>query len=140
MFNIDEASKKSKEAVDAMMKNYSEITKGFQSIAVEATDYSKKSFQDMTAYVEALSGVKSVETAFELQTNYLKSSYESFVAEATKMGEMYADLAKTVYKPYEAPIAKATGVSMPTAARRSPSAIEMRVLCLSSRPSPTIKP
>lgn len=116
MINFDEANKKGKEAMDAMLKNYSEVAKGFQAIATEASEYSKKSFQDMTAHVEALSGVKSIETALELQTNFVKSSYEGFVAEATKMSEMYADLAKTVYKPYEAPIAKATGVSMPTAA------------------------
>lgn len=116
MINFDEANKKGKEAMDAVLKNYSEVAKGFQAIATEATEYSKKSFQDVSSYVEALSGVKSVEAAFELQTNFVKSSYESFVAEATKMGEMYADLAKTAYKPYEAPIAKATGMSMPTAA------------------------
>ncbi|MBA3041742.1 MAG: phasin family protein [Alphaproteobacteria bacterium] len=116
MINFDEANKKGKEAMDAVLKNYSEVAKGFQAIATEATEYSKKSFQDVSSYVEALSGVKSIETAFELQTNFLKSSYENFVAEATKMSEMYADLAKTVYKPYEAPIAKATGMSMPTAA------------------------
>jgi hypothetical protein len=36
----------------------------------------------------------------------VKSSYEGFVAEATKLSEMYAELAKTVYKPYEAPLGK----------------------------------
>lgn len=116
MINFDEANKKGKEAMDAALKNYAEVAKGFQAIATEATEYSKKSFQDVSSYVEALSGVKSIETAFELQTNFLKASYENFVAEATKMSEMYADLAKTVYKPYEAPIAKATGMSVQTAA------------------------
>ena len=28
-----------------------------------------------------------------MQSDYVKSSYESFVAEATKLGELYADLA-----------------------------------------------
>jgi len=107
MFNIDDASKKSKEAMDTMLKNYSEVTKGFQAIAAEATDYSKKSFQDLTSFMEAMTSVKSVEAAFELQTSFMKASYESFVAEATKMGEMYADLAKIAYKPYESSMAKA---------------------------------
>ncbi|MCM2397600.1 phasin family protein [Rhizobium sp. S95] len=111
MFNFDEANKKGKEAMDALLKNYAEIGKGFQAIATEASEYSKKSFQDASTFVETLAGAKSVESAFELQTTFLKSSYESFVAEATKMGEMYADLAKTVYKPYEATIAKATSSS-----------------------------
>lgn len=116
MFNFDEANQKGKEAMDTMMKSYSEVAKGFQAIAAEASEYSKKSFQDLTSFMESLSGVKSVETALELQSGYMKSSYETFVSEATKMSEMYADLAKTVYKPYEAPIAKATGMTMSTAA------------------------
>jgi hypothetical protein len=43
----------------------------------------------------------------EVQSAYLKSSYEDFVAEATKIGELYADLAKQAYKPFEGVLAKA---------------------------------
>jgi phasin family protein len=109
MFNFEEANKKGKEAMDNALKGYSEVAKGFQAIATEAADYSKKSFQDAVAHIETLAGAKSFETVFELQSNFVKSSYEGFVAESTKLGEMYADLAKTVYKPYEVPVAKATG-------------------------------
>jgi hypothetical protein len=116
MFNFDEANKKSKEAMDGMLKSYSEVAKGFQAIASEAGEYHKKSFQDMTSFMEALSGVRSVEAAYELQTNYIKSSYDAFVAEASKMSEMYADLAKTAYKPYEAPAPQATTMMVPNAA------------------------
>ncbi|WP_037087330.1 phasin family protein [Neorhizobium vignae] len=116
MFNFDEASKKSKEAMDGMLKSYSEIAKGYQAIATEATDYSKKSFQDMTGFMEALASTRSVEAAFELQTNYVKSAYESFIAESTKITDMYADLAKTAYKPYEVPVAKPTAVVTANAA------------------------
>lgn len=107
MFNFDEASQKSKEAVDTMLKNYSAVTKGFQAIATEAADFSKKSFEESVAHVEKLAGVKSVEAAVELQTSYVKSYFEKLVAEATKMGEMYADVAKTAYAPYENAAAKA---------------------------------
>lgn len=106
MFNFDDANKRSKEAMDVAVKSYSALTKGFQAIATEAADYSKKTFEEGVAHIEKLSSAKSLEAAFELQTNYLKSSYESFVGEATKIGEMYADLAKDAYKPYEAPVAK----------------------------------
>lgn len=101
MFNFDEANRKSKEAMDSMLKNYSEVTKGFQAIAAEASDFSKKSFQDMGSFMEQLTTVKSAEAAFELQQSYMKSSYEAMVAQATKMSEMYAELAKTMYRPYE---------------------------------------
>lgn len=111
MLNFDEANKKGREAMDAMLKNYSEMAKGFQAIATEASDFSKKSFQDMTSFMEAMTSARSMEAAFELQTSFMRSSYESFVAEATKMSEMYADLAKAAYKPYEAQMSK-----MPTMA------------------------
>ncbi|MBB4187955.1 phasin family protein [Sinorhizobium terangae] len=116
MFNFDDANKKSKEAIDVAVKSYSALTKGFQAIATEAADYSKKSFEDGMAHFEKLTNAKSVEAAFELQTNYLKASYEGFVAEATKIGEMYADLAKDAYKPYEVPVAKATAAAKSAAA------------------------
>ena len=52
-------------------------------------------------------GVKSLEKAIELQTEYAKTAYEGFVAQASKMGTMYADLAKETYKPFETILAKA---------------------------------
>jgi phasin family protein len=110
MFNFEDANKKSKENLDTVLKGYASLTKAFQAIATEAADYSKKTFEDSVAHFEKISTVKSVEAAFELQTSYVKTAYEGYVAEATKIGEMYADLAKDAYKPYEAPVAKASAV------------------------------
>ncbi len=54
--------------------------------------------------------------------NYVKAAYESFVTEATKLGEMYSDLAKSAYKPYEAPVAAATAKATKAAAVVAPAA------------------
>ncbi len=116
MFNFEDANKKSKETIDTALKSYASVTKGFQAIATEAADYSKKAFEESVSHFEKLTAVKSVEAAFELQSNYLKSAYEGYVAEAQKLGEMYADLAKDAYKPYEAPVAKATAAVKAAAA------------------------
>ena len=43
----------------------------------------------------------------EVQADYLKSAYEGFVAKASKIGELYADLAKETYKPFESLFTKA---------------------------------
>jgi hypothetical protein len=101
MYNFDEANKVGKEVVDTMLKSYSNMATGMQTIASEAADYSKKSFEHGAATVEKLSTAKSLEKVFEIQTDYAKSAYEAFVAQATKMGEIYADLAKDTYKPFE---------------------------------------
>jgi hypothetical protein len=36
----------------------------------------------------------------EVQAEYLRSSYEELVIVATKIGELYADLAREAYKPF----------------------------------------
>lgn len=116
MFNFDEAGKKGKEVMDGMLKSYAEITKGFQAIATEATDYSRKAYQDGVAHLEAVTSVKSPEAAVELHMTYMKTSYEAAVAEATKIGELYADLAKLAAKPFEAPVAAAPKEKAPAKA------------------------
>jgi len=108
--NFDEMQKLGKDNVDATMKSFGALSKATQTIATEITDYSKKSFEDGTKVLEKMFGAKSFDKAMEIQADYAKTAYESFVAQATKIGELYADLAKESYKPYEAFMAKAAPV------------------------------
>ena len=104
--NFDEMHKVSKDSMDTAMKSFGTMSKGWQAIASEFADYSKKSFEDGSAALEKLFGAKSLEKAIEVQSEYAKTSYEGFVAEATKLGELYTDLAKESYKPFEGLLAK----------------------------------
>jgi hypothetical protein len=52
----------------------SAMTKGFQQITAEATEYSKKSYEDGTAVVEKLVSAKSLDKAIEIQTDYAKNA------------------------------------------------------------------
>ncbi len=97
----------SKDNVDVTLKAFGALSKGTQAIAVEVADYSKKTFEEGTAALEKLFGVKSFDKAIEVQTEYAKTAYEGFVAKASKIGELYADLARETYKPFETLIAKA---------------------------------
>ena len=74
-------------------------TKGLQDIAAETTDYSKKSFEKSRVLFEKLTGVKKIDEAIQLQSDFAKSAYEDFMAQATKIGEMYSSLAKEAFKP-----------------------------------------
>jgi phasin family protein len=105
---VDELQKFNKDGLDTAMKSFGTLSKGMQAIAVEVADYSKKSYEDGSAALEKLMGVKSLDKAFEVQTEYMKSAYEGMVSEMSKLGEMYVDLAKDAYKPIEGIIAKAT--------------------------------
>src|SRR5262247_929795 len=106
--NFDDVQKFGKDNVEATMRSFGAASKGFQAIAAEVTNYSKKSFEDGTAAVERLMGAKTLEKAIEVQTDYVKTAYEGFVAQATKIGELYADIAKEAYKPFEGYLAKVT--------------------------------
>jgi hypothetical protein len=107
--NLDDVQKLGKENMDLALKSFGAVSKSMQAIAVEFADYSKKSFEDSTAAMEKLMGAKTLEKAIEVQSDYFKSSYEGFVSEATKMGNLCSDLAKETYKPFEGFLARANG-------------------------------
>jgi hypothetical protein len=106
--NYEEVQKVGQQNAETTTKLFGAISNGVQAIATEVGDYSKKSFEEGTKVFEQLLGTKSVEKAIELQQGYFKSAYESFVAQATKIGGLYADLAKETYKPLEGFVAKNT--------------------------------
>ena len=96
-----------KENVDTTLKSMGALSTSAQAIAAEVADYSKKAFEDGTAALEKLFGVKSFDKAIEVQTEYARTAYEGFMAKASRIGEIYADLAKETYKPFEGMMGKA---------------------------------
>jgi hypothetical protein len=93
----------SKDGFDAALRSYGELNKGFQAITAKVTDYSKKAFEDAARAFEQLAGSKSIEQAIEIQ-----SQYDTWVAEASKLSEMYVGMARDAYKPVEQAVAKRT--------------------------------
>ena len=87
----------SREQVDAADASTNSFTGGFQAIATAYGDYTKKSFEDTRSFVEKLSGVKSVDKAIEIQTEFAKLAFETFMAESQKIGALYRDLATQSY-------------------------------------------
>jgi len=108
--NTDQMQKFGKDGMDMAMASLGAWTKNAQAIASEVADYSKKSFEGSAAAWEKLMGAKSLEKAMEVQSEFLKCSYEDFVAESTKLGELYVDLAKEAYKPFEGMLTKASSI------------------------------
>ncbi|HMB47570.1 MAG TPA: phasin family protein [Afifellaceae bacterium] len=101
MNGFEELQKTSKESMNKAMESYGTMSKGLQAIATESADYSKKSFEEGAAHLESLMSAKSFDVAVEKQTDFIKSAYEGVVSQATKMGELYTDLAKDAMKPFE---------------------------------------
>jgi hypothetical protein len=79
-----------------------------QTIANAYGDYTKKSFQETRYFVEKLTSVRSLDKAIEIQTEFARQAYETFVAESLKVYELYGELAKQIFKPWEGFVAKMT--------------------------------
>ena len=86
---------------EAASRSISEVNKGFQALAAEMTDYSKKAFDDAIRTWEQLIGVRSLEQAIEIQTQYAKRVYENHMAELSKLGEMCVGMVQAASKPVE---------------------------------------
>jgi hypothetical protein len=80
----------------------------FQTLATAYGNYTKKSFEQTQAFVEKLSGVRSLDKAVEIQTEFAKQAYETFVTESQKIRELYRGIAKQNLRPFEGMVAKKT--------------------------------
>lgn len=79
-----------------------------QTIANAYTDYTRKSFEETASFVEKLTGVRSLDKAIEIQAEFAKQAYETFVTESQKIRELYSEFAKQIFKPFAGLLAKAT--------------------------------
>src|SRR5262245_50875984 len=77
--NFDDFQKLGQQNVDTAMKMIGEWSKGWQAIAAEMTDYTKRSFEEGTATVEKLLAAKSFEQAVEIQTGFAKRAYDDYL-------------------------------------------------------------
>jgi len=107
--NVEDFQKFGKTQFEAMTAATTTVSKGLQEIATESSEYSKQSIAASSAVMEKLLGAKTVETAIQIQTDFAKSAYESFVAQASKIGELYSKVAKEAFKPVETAMAKVQG-------------------------------
>ena len=112
MKSFEEFQSFGKDGFEAYVASSSALTKGFQTMAQEAADFSRKSLEKGTAAFEKLSAAKSIDKAIEAQQAFAKESYESVVAQMSKMNELYMLTAKEAFKPFEASFA-AFGVKAP---------------------------
>src|ERR1700690_2107264 len=111
MVKVKDIQQYGKQQLETAVASATTFQNGFQAIASAYGDYTKKSFDDTKSFVEKLSGVKSLDKALEVQTEFAKSAYETFVAESQKIAGLYGDLAKQTFKPLEGIVAKFTPAS-----------------------------
>jgi hypothetical protein len=94
--------------LDATMKAFGAFSTNAQAIATESAEFARKSFEHNTSTIEKLFGVRTLDKAIEIQTDYVKGAYDSLVAQSTKLGTLYSTLATESLKPFEGVLARKT--------------------------------
>jgi hypothetical protein len=78
-----------------------------QTIANAYRDYTRKSIEEFGSFVEQLSGVRSLDKAMTVQSEFVKRAYENSVAESQKICELHSKLAKQTFQPFQGVVGKA---------------------------------
>ena len=79
-----------------------------RTIAAAYGDYTTRSFEEGTSFVGKLMGVRSFDKAIEVQTEFARQAYANFFAQSQRIYELYGELAKQAFRPWERFAAKVT--------------------------------
>jgi hypothetical protein len=96
-----EYQKAAETGFEAASRSFGQANKGFQALAAEMMKYSKAAFDDGIRTWGELIGVRSLEQAIQIQSDYAKRVYENHMAELSKLGEMCMGTMRDASKPVE---------------------------------------
>ena len=106
--------------VEAITAAATSSAKGLLAITAEATDYSKKSVENGFALLEKFSQARKPDEIVQLQSDFGKAAYDDFIAGATKISNIYVDLAKEAFSPSKARLSEQSpGASSSSAPKRT---------------------
>ena len=71
-----------------------EFNKGLREIADEMSEYSKRSFEDVLRAWQHFVEARPLRQLMAIQTRHAQSAYEAYVAELSRLGELYLSLTR----------------------------------------------
>lgn len=96
---VEDANDFAKGNVEALVESGRIAAKGFEALGQDAAEYSRKSFESATATLKTLATVKSPTELFKLQSDFFRTAFDSYVAEASKNTEALIKLTSDAAQP-----------------------------------------
>ncbi len=112
MFKFDAFQTYGKDAIESSVASATALTRGYQTVAQEMFDFNRRAFEKSAAALEQTTQIKSFDQVLTAQQNFAKESYETFVSESTRIGNIYLNAMKDAYRPFEGNL-QAFGVNLP---------------------------
>ena len=85
--------------VEAVIASARVAAKAGESLGQEAADYGRKSFESASAAFKSFATVKSPTELFQLQSEFAKTSFDTAIAEASRLSETIMKLAGDIAQP-----------------------------------------
>lgn len=96
---VEEMTEFTKGNVEALVASSKVAAKGVETLGQEAADYGRRSFEGASAALKSFAEVKSPTDFFKLQSDYVRSAFDSWVSESSKASEAVLKLAGEVTQP-----------------------------------------
>jgi phasin family protein len=96
---IEELNAFGKGNIEAMVESSKIAAKGLETMAQDAADYARRSFETTSAQVKTLASAKSPTEFFKLQGDYARQSFDAMVAETSRSTEAMLKLAGEIAQP-----------------------------------------
>jgi phasin family protein len=99
--NYDQFIAFSREMAEAYLKSANAAGKGFESLNAEMFAYARKSVEDSMAVTKAVMSSKTVDEAIQVQSEFGRSIFETYVDQLAKFGDMALATAKVTAEPLQ---------------------------------------
>lgn len=99
---LNEVNALAKGNIEAVVESLTAATKGAEAVGAQTLALTKKSWENSVGHAKSLSSAKSIQDVVELQTQFAKTSLESYVSEFSKFSETLQGAFKDTYKPINA--------------------------------------
>jgi len=100
--NFDELTAQQKASIEALLTSGEAASKGAEKLGEEIVSYNQKAYEAALGNAKALMGAKTVQDVFEMQTGFVRESFDAFVAEQAKLSEMTVKFANEAVQPLNA--------------------------------------
>ena len=89
----------SKGNIEAMVESSKIAAKGMETMGQDVAEYTRKSFEGMTAALKTMASVKSPTELFKIQSDYARSAFDAAIAQSSKNTEMMVKLTSDAVQP-----------------------------------------
>ncbi len=99
--SMDDVSQASRKVLESGLASAAAMSEKLGVITTEAGEFARHGAKRTSQLVEAITAAGTPDAALKLQTDYARETWQAFVSQAARMTELYAELARDVYQPFE---------------------------------------